>query len=301
MNIIQLFQDYNISFQTEGNKHCRPGWVNIDCPFCSGIPDLHLGFNLTKNYFNCWRCGGKNIIIVIQKLLKISKSEVKEIIKQYDGITTPQTLPKTKITVRKKAFKFPSNHDFLLQSHKNYLEKRKFNWQKLVSNWNIMGTGPISHLDNINFKHRIIIPIHWNGKCVSFQARDITDKSDLKYITCPKNREVIFHKHILFGNQLKWGDVGICVEGVFDVFRFGFNAFATFGIKYTPEQMRLMVKTFKRVIVCYDDDSNAIAQANKLVAELRFRGVSSCWVPIVGDPGNMGQKEVDHLIKQLIK
>ena len=59
MNIIQLFEDYKIPYFTEGYKYCRPGWVNIDCPFCIGSPGPHLGYNLSGNYFNCWRCGGK--------------------------------------------------------------------------------------------------------------------------------------------------------------------------------------------------------------------------------------------------
>ena len=300
MNITQLLNDYNIQFFTEGYKFCRPGWINLDCPFCTGNPGPHLGYNLNSDYFNCWRCGGKSIEYTLQSLLKVNKQIVKEIIKQYQGVNYSQA-PDPKIIIRKKAFKLPSNTDSLKISHKKYLEKRGFDSEKLEKQWNLLATGPISKLDNVDFKHRLIIPIFWYDKQVSFQSRDITDKSKLKYITCSKERELIFHKNILFGDQIHWKETGICVEGLFDVFRFGVNSFATFGIKYTPAQLKLMAKSFKRIPVCFDDDSQATEQANKLVADLRFRGVESWRIDIKGDPGAMSQEEADYLVKQLIK
>ena len=57
MKLIQLYQDYNVPFQTEGHKHCRDGWVNTECPFCTGNPGLHLGATLDGKIFTCWRDG----------------------------------------------------------------------------------------------------------------------------------------------------------------------------------------------------------------------------------------------------
>ena len=42
MDIVQLYQDHNVDFMTEGHPHCRPGWVNTVCPFCTGNPGYHL-------------------------------------------------------------------------------------------------------------------------------------------------------------------------------------------------------------------------------------------------------------------
>ena len=41
-------------------------------------------------------------------------------------------------------------------------------------------------------------------------------------------------------------------------------------------------------------------QADKLVAELKFRGVDAFRVDIEGDPGSMKQDDANYLIKQLI-
>jgi hypothetical protein len=79
------------------------------------------------------------------------------------------------------------------------------------------------------------------------------------------------------------------------------QACATFGIKYTKEQLWVIDQTFDRVAVCFDDEPQAVLQANKLVKELVFRGHDAFRVPIVGDPGSMKQSEADYLVKQILK
>jgi DNA primase len=190
----------------------------------------------------------------------------------------------------------------LQSNHRHYLESRDFDPDLLEREWNLLGTGPYSVLDHINYKHRIIIPFFWDGEEVSFDSRDITDKDPGRYKACPKDRELIPHKNILYGKQSQWKDTGICVEGPTDVWRLGVHSFATSGIKYTSKQVRLMSKSFKRIWVMFDNDPQAIIQAKKLTAELRFRGVEAMLIEsiIASDPGSMKQKDANYLIKQLI-
>lgn len=46
MDIVRLYHDYGVDHRTEGHKHCRPGWVNTECPFCEGNKGFHLGWNI---------------------------------------------------------------------------------------------------------------------------------------------------------------------------------------------------------------------------------------------------------------
>ena len=170
----------------------------------------------------------------------------------------------------------------------------------LRMNWDIRSTGPISLLDGINYSHRILIPIYWENKQVTFQARDVTDKHPLKYMACPKNRELIHHKHIVYRHPEAQNDIGIAVEGVTDVWRFGKVAFATFGIEYTRQQVRLIAGLYKEVIVIFDDEPQAQRKAKELVADLQFRGVPARSIIIKGDPGSMSQKEANKLLKQIL-
>ena len=298
MNLPQLYQDFNISYADEDHKHYQLGWVNTHCPFCTGNPGMHLGFNEQENYYNCWRCGGHPVTKVISKLIGVSEQEAKGILRKYKiKITTKQ---EPKVTIRAKAHKFPSGVSMMKSHHKKYLAGRGFDPDKLEEEWNLFGTGPISLLDDVDYKHRIMAPIYWDLQQVTFQARDITDRHKLKYMACPKDRELVHHKHILYGKQEAWGDTGICVEGITDVWKLGEKAFATFGIEYTPIQLRLIANTFKRVFVLFDDESQAIKQATKLMNELKFRGLNAERINIDGDPGSMKQDDADYLIKQLL-
>ncbi len=298
MKIIQILQDHNIQFQTEGHKHCRPGWVNMACPFCIGNPGLHLGASLDGSHFYCWRCGWKPVSKTLSKLLKISEFEAKKIMREYGGSSYTKD-PKT-VKIGKKKYKLPTGVTALLPGHIRYLEKRGFDPVKLQRDWFLVGSGAISFLDKIDYSKRVIAPFLWDGKEVTFQGRDITDKHPLKYMACPMEREIMHHKHILYGRPDKWGKIGLCVEGITDVWRLGFNSFATCGIEFTNKQIRIIAKQFTNVIVIFDDEVQAIEQANKLIFELRFRGVNAWRQPIEGDPGGLSQSDADHLVRSLI-
>jgi len=299
MDIIQLYKDYNIDYKTEGHKHCRPGWVNVECPFCTGNPGYHLGTPIAGGVFHCYRCGNKYPSQAISKLLNVSEFEAKKLLIEYIGTSVVhKEVPEAKVNL--KPFKYPTNTEELKKKHRLYLEGRNFDPDKLCRQWGLKGTGPFGELDNIDYAYRIIIPIEWDQKIVSFQGRDIKGKSKLRYLACPKKREIIEHQTILYGKQKEWIDTGICVEGVTDVWRFGPKSFATFGIDYTKAQFNLIAKIFKRVIIIFDDDPQAIVQANKLRLELQIRGIETVVETITGDPANMKQDDANHLVKSIL-
>ena len=300
MKLLELYQDYSIPHATENHKHSRPGWVNTSCPFCTGNPGLHLGYDLTGNHYYCWRCGYHSTTDTLMALLKLPYHKVKALIIAYKG-SIYQIAPK--VEMDKVEHVLPSGIIPLHAGHRKYLIGRGFDPDQLIEDWGLLGTGPIAMLDNIDYKHRILAPIIWNEQQVSFQTRMIKEPnkpSDLKYITCPKNRELIDHKHILYGKQEFWGDTGICVEGITDVWKLGFNAFATFGIEFTRFQVRLIAKSFKRVCIIFDDEPQAQIQAKKLMTELKFLNVDAFTYTIVGDPGSLTQTEANNLVKSIL-
>lgn len=298
MDIIRLLQDYNIPFQTEGHKHCRPGWVNMSCCFCTGNPGMHLGNNLDTGQWYCWRCGWHPTNITLAKLLNISASDVKILIRQYKGQSKIASQNKK---IKIKPHKLPSDCREMGVRHRRYLEKRNFDPDKIEKMWGVLGTGPVSLLDGINYSHRVLAPISWQGQPVSFQARDITEKHKVKYLACPKHREEILHQNILYGRSDKWGDSIICVEGITDVWRFGYKAVGVFGIDYSLSQLRWLCKLFNRIFIAFDDDPQAIVRAKKLQADILFRGKEAKIVPITGDPGNLPQTEANALIREIFR
>ena len=298
MDIVTLYQDFGIDYMTAGHKHCKYGWIQIKCPFCTGNPGYHLGFNLNNEYFNCYRCGSKSIPYVLKELL--GKNYSNEIYQIYGliGAAKPKLLEEV---IKKKPFKLPTGLEPLGKQHREYLLGRGFNPDKLIEDWNLKGTGNVSMLGNAFYGNRIIIPIVWNGRIVSFQGRDVTNASTIKYKACTRDREIVQHQHILYGREEYWDDWAICVEGVTDVWAMGFRSFGVFGIEFTNYQIREMVKRWKRIIVIFDGETQAQSQADKLISELRFRGVKADKIIISGDPGSKTVKEIAEIHKLLQK
>jgi hypothetical protein len=300
MSIVDLYNAFGVVYQTEGHKHCRPGWANTECPFCQGNKGYHLGCNINSGYFYCWRCGWKAPGKAIAKLLAVQESKAQQLIREYKVRSGHRKSISTDRKIQFKPFKIPSNCHSMSQLHRRYLEGRGFDPDKLEAEWGLLGTGPVSFLDGIDYRHRIVAPIIWEGSQVSFQARDATGKSNMRYLACPKAREFILHQRILYGKD--WNkDIGICVEGITDVWRLGPAAFAIFGIEFTPSQVRWMGKLFKRIIILFDDDPQAVRQGKILQAELEFRGVEVRQESIEGDPGGMKQDEANHLVREVLK
>jgi hypothetical protein len=308
MDIVQLYLDFGIPIAPEGHHHYRPGWVNTECPFCISEPGhigYHLGYETDANYYVCWRCGWHPVSLTIATLLNIPERQVRELVRRY-GIMVPSLSKTPVVRVQEIDFKLPYGVEDLKASHKKYLIKRNFDPEEIVQTWQIKSIGPSGKLKlkdkEIDYKHRILIPIIWNSSTVSFDTRDVTNLHRSKYMACPLENEIIPHKEILYCKQEALQDTGIIVEGYTDVWRFGVNSVATSGIKYTPKQVRLIAKMFKRTPVCFDGgEPQAKVQANKLVAELKFRGVDAFRIDIEGDPGSMKQSDADYLVKQLMK
>lgn len=309
MDIVQLYQDFSVDFVTEGHKHARAGWVNVECPWCTGNPGYHLSYNIQGDFYLCWRCGWHPTSPTVSKLIHLAEKEVEKLLKRY-GLRPSRIISKPQVKENIKEHKLPSNVHPLISNHIRYLQARNFDDILIPKIWTLSGTGPVSQLDGLNFKFRIIIPIIWNSQQVSFTSRDIIGNTDIRYLTCPANREIIQHKKILYGKQENWKSTGICVEGPTDVWRLGVHSFATFGIKYTNSQLRQITKAFKRVAIFFDNDPQADIQAQKLVGELKFRGVDAFQIPWRGglleamkgaDPGSIKQEDADYLVKQIIK
>lgn len=300
MDIERLYMDFDVDFKTEGHKHTRAGWVNTACPHCTGDHEgYHLGWNIEEEYFRCWRCGWHDPITTISLILGISKRDSALLLQRY-GINRQQV--KKAVIQQEKPLILPTGLTQLTTTHKKYLRKRNFDADRLEQIWKLQSTGPLSKVENSSYKHRIFIPYYWNGELVTFDTRDVTGLAEDKYKACPIEREIIERKKIIYGKQQAWKDgIGICVEGCTDVWRLGEKAFATSGIQFTEEQVRVIAQIFKKVFICYDNEIVAQQQARKLRAELRIRGVAAYVTPFVhGDPGEQDQAYADQFVQELL-
>ena len=286
--------DNGVEIASPSHKHSRPNWIQIECPFCTGNQGYHLGYNLQSGYFNCWRCGGKHINTVLYTLTGSNKAQIKDLKGTY---TVSHLLLPDKINITPSALKcvLPKESAKLNKAHKKYLESRNFNPTEVERVWGLKGTSFTG-----SYKFRIIAPIMFQNQLCSYQGRDYTGKSKLRYKACEQKNEKIQHQKLVYGFDLVPNVDIVIVEGVTDAWRLGAGAVSTFGIDYTSSQVKLLSQ-FRNKYILFDDDPQAIRQAYKLANELSaFEGnVEIVTVENYQDPGSYPQSFANQIMNDL--
>lgn len=264
-----LFEYLRIPYWTAG-KNVAKDCVNIRCP-CPGCTDTsnHYGANTITGSGRCWKCGGTYPAQAIAWAAHISVPEANKLIRQY---TTGGAVPAQKAVKYASSLSIPGGP--LHEMHKQYLLKRGLDPDYLVRYYGIKGTMLGARLEGKDFSLRIIIPIkNPEGKIVSFQGRDITgDDRRNRYEGCPKEKAMENYKHLLYGADLAWhSDSVVVVEGVFDAWKLGPGAVATFGTGMTKEQL-LMLSHWKRVTFFFDPEPEAQKHAEEYAREVAMYG-----------------------------
>ena len=293
VDMAALFRDYGIATATQGEKTCSPGWINLQCCWCDD-GGKHLGWNIHGSYFNCWRCGGHRTDDTIVELLNIAEHEAVVVLHRYN-LRPGAVIEERRLIVRPDECIVPGSSPLGL-IHEAYLMKRGYDSDHLQQLWQLRGTGYAVQGTN---KFRIMCPIYYDGRVVSWQGRDITGRSPLRWKSCAKELEVRDHKHCLGGEQLVPGDAVAIVEGFTDAWRLGPGAVCTFGTDYLIQQVSLL-RHYKRrfhVLDSADKDPNAQAQADKLANMCSaFPGEDIIAELDTGDPGDMPQTEANYLM-----
>lgn len=281
-DILGYLSERGIPFTSSG-KNVSQKFIGTACPFC-GDTSNHLGINPTTKQTTCWRCGYHHIGQYIKEVENCSWQKVKKIYEQFQL----QELPNKKssgIIYANQEVKLPLGcTNKFSDNHIKYLEKRRFDPKKVIKKYQLMATNNIG-----KFKFRIIIPIFLKNKMVAYVGRDITEMSDIKYLNSAEENSIIPVKSALYSiNPIR--DTAIIVEGIFDAWRIGKGAIATFGKTATKEQI-LLLKGLKRVFIMYDAD--AIEQSHKLAYSI---GNIVPYVEIIeleqDDPDSLSDQEI---------
>jgi 5S rRNA maturation endonuclease (ribonuclease M5) len=293
LDIVKILEDFGIETFPTG-KNTQPGWINIQCPLC---PDQtnHGGFNINidEPYYSCWKCGWSSLYNVFKKL--IPNVRFKELTENYKTFNSTQyTNPNTPKIKRNTKIIVPGTST-PLKNHIRYLNKRMFNdIDYLTMKYDLRYT---DHLGD--YKFRIIFPIYYKHRIISYQGRDVTDQQTLRYKACKKENELIDHKDILYNlDNCNKSYIGV-VEGLFDCIKMGDNFAATFGISYTDNQIQLL-KRYKRVFILFDSNVAGQDRAEKLSIALSSFGIDNeIIVTNVDDPAELTDKEVFKVKKEL--
>jgi DNA primase len=284
-NVIQFLKQHRVRFYEAGTRNTSEGWVSIKCPFC-GDRSNHLGINIAEGNYTCWRCNAKGSFIkLVMTLNSCGYEEAKKLLHLYRDPSAKNPSPERReneLQVEKnwELIKNGKEHPVLLP----FLKLRRFGLETVIREgcW-VTQEG--------KYKHRLIMPIHYNGKLVAVQARDMTYKAQIPYLSSPNLLKQVYWIDCWAGGEL------VITEGIFDSWRVGRGkSIALFSVNYTKEQIRKILKLHpKEVMIAFDQDAKR--KAIKLKAELEpYFPVRI--LNIRDDPANMTHSQLQNLIQR---
>jgi DNA primase len=123
------------------------------------------------------------------------------------------------------------------------------------------------------FRGRLIFPVmDIQGKPIAFGGRTLRNE-DAKYINSPETAAYVKGRN-LFGlnltrDEIRRGGFAILVEGFLDLivpYQFGIrNVVASLGTALTPDQVKLLGRFARKVVVNYDGDPAGVQAAKKAI------------------------------------
>jgi DNA primase len=126
------------------------------------------------------------------------------------------------------------------------------------------------------FRGRLIFPVmDIQGKPIAFGGRTLRNE-DAKYINSPETAAYVKGRN-LFGlnltrDEIRRAGFAILVEGFLDLivpYQFGIrNVVASLGTALTPDQVRLLSRFARKVVVNYDGDNAGVQAAKKAIETL---------------------------------
>ena len=292
----RLANENGLELVEGGHHHCVQGWIQTHCPLCTnGTHGFHLGFNLEKGNFNCWRCGSVKYTDVISGLLRVSRERARQIAAHYQT-ARPRRGPERREKSRQRTIKPPQGSGPLATAHWQYLRSRGFG-KKEADLWEMRGTRHLSGPWN----WRLIFPIQdVHGTTVAWMGRAI-GRATPKYRLTDDSQCLAERATFLYGAHKVQGDSVIVVEGPADVWNIGPGAVALLGVDWKLPQANLL-RRFERRFIMLDPEPKAQRKALELAQWLAYYpGHTEIIEGIEGDPGSLNKKQVKRIRKELLK
>lgn len=256
MQVTDLLEQLGIPFKTSGHEHCRPGWVQVDCPWCSANwKHFRFGINNQSLRGNCYSCGPHNVTHALATAAGQPHHLVKSLLAGL-GPTKP-------VESRTRGIlKLPRGLGPLMPCHREYLESRGLDPDQAEQLWGVRGIGM-----QIRFKFRLWLPVmNRGGETLSWTTRSLGQTTNRRYISAGVGEEAYPHKDLLFGEQ-NAGPGIVVVEGPLDALAGGCGFVATMGTAYSRAQVARIAK-FARRVICFDSEPTAQKRARQLCRDL---------------------------------
>ena len=301
-NLIDLLAKFEIPFWTFGNN-VSEDTVNVKCPFCDDHSN-HCGVFYKDSLFNCWRCSSRGSIgYLLSRLINLSREECDRLVgsdivsfkesavQTIEKLIKPQEIVKgsdpVEIGLPQYFEPVIENIDFPLLYA--YLKRRKLKVETLIQ----YGCG-ICRVGKL--MNRLIIPIIYQNRVVSYQAADMSGRGEVKYKTA--DNEI---NNYLYNLDNWYGPGMIVCEGILDCWAVENGAVATFGTHLTNRQRELILsKNVKELIFCWDSDAFWKAREQAEYFKPFIESVKTVCLPKPEDPDSLGHDRIWEYITETV-
>lgn len=254
----QLAEDHGLDARWNGN------WLQFNCPFCDD-DGFHAAWHSGTGVMSCFRCGKLSVTKTCSSLFGLTAKELDRVhvkttvepgeeVVEWNKKITEVELPLNTYPVS----------EWRMAS--NYIKNRGLS----PFNNSIYCT---THLSNYPF--RIIIPIYYEGKLISWQGRTYMDQEP-KYLNLSDHKQRFPMKQTFYNWTLLEEEVVLC-EGIFDVWSGKLlypelHFIASFGKQLTERQLS-MLSSRKKVWLALDKEAGTRKEVRKIRKQLTTMGV----------------------------
>lgn len=338
IELYKVLESYNIFYKTYNSKNGLE--YMFSCPF-PDHDDSSPSFSICEKtgVYNCFICGGGDFFSFIKNIegLKTIKDTI-IFLKNKLGIVDDkqETFDYVKSTLESikeikeicsedeeeeiKEIKLPKS---IPAEKKLSIVKKRVNI-RTIKKWKLRYS-----VDDRKYNGRLIVPIYFQGKLVSFIARDmlgrtevwnkikkqakkdkiskkemikLTEEQECKKILLPFGAPI---SRVFFNwdNALKHKTVILC-EGVFDAIKvcnFGYNAIAILSCHLNDYRIGLLIENFDIIYIALDNDDKINKKgekvnpgqkaAKKIMKELVDCEVYNIVLPVGKDPDDCTEEE----------
>ena len=287
MEITEILDEIGIDYIDSGHEHCRPGWIQLDCPRCTpNAKHWRLGYNLQYGYSNCWSCGAVSMMEVLE-YHELDSRQNRLLVRSARG-PGPRRVEK-----QKAKLKLPKRLGPMLSAHRKYLKDRGFNPDKLEGLWDLKGIGYAAKL-----AWRIFIPVYRRGEIVTWTTRSLND-SGTRYISASGDEAPVNIKHVMYGGDYV-RHTCLVFEGPTDVWSVGPGAIATCGTSYSRSQVLAISRVPTRYI-CFDSETAAQRRARQLCSMLEVLPGNTFLVQLDAKDASLSTPKEKRALRKLLK
>ena len=288
--------------------------IAIKCPYCADDPSHHLAISLQGRGWICRRNEahhGKSAARLVQQLLRCTREHAARLV--GDPINIPDDFaaqvsllldpPKQE---QRGELEMPSEFKPLDPSRPsakpyiNYLRKRNYTDQQIKLMHRTFG---LRYATSGPFAHRIIFPIFYRKRLVSWTGRTINSSVDLRYKTIPAQQGIgSIRDYLLWFDDLRGGNLICICEGPFDALRLrteGFAATCLFTTTASASQLNhlhdVLPRYRYRALML---DQGTLPIALRLQAQLQGHDVRVVTLPSnVKDPGELSRSRLLEILR----